>query len=160
LSETQLWECEREEHCTDQWVHVMIMCDANAQGYAKCEDICQLLYSVKVFSEFESKAACLCLWLSLSLHCRSLASHSSSVSASRLCLALSLHHTSFSVPPISYSARAMCKKVCSPPHTSGSTSYIWSKFTQMSTHQVSRDGIGHLRILCWFECAEMVEHII
>jgi len=99
LSETQLWECNREEHCADQsWVQVMIICDANAQAYAKCEDICQLLYSVKVFSEFESKAACLCLlWLSLSLHCRSLASHSSSVSASHLCLALSLHHTSFSL---------------------------------------------------------------
>ena len=47
-----------------------------------------------------------------------------------------------------------------PPHTFGSTSYIWSNVIQMSTHQASQDGIGHLRILCWFECAEMVEQII
>ena len=45
-----------------------------------------------------------------------------------------------------------------PPHTFGSTSYIWSNVIQMSTHQASQDGIGHLRILCWFECAEMVEN--
>ena len=80
------------------WIEVAYAC---GKTYANCCEVwkCSVSLSPKQLAS---------VYGYLSLHCWSLASHSSSVSESRLCLALSLHHTSFSVLPISHPARAMC----------------------------------------------------
>ena len=83
------------------WIEVAYAC---GKTYANCCEVwkCSVSLSPKQLAS---------VYGYLSLHCWSLASHSSSVSESRLCLALSLHHTSFSVLPISHPARAMCTNV-------------------------------------------------
>jgi len=110
LSKTQLCKWDKEEHCADQprqftlphdehmqYLHASIIC---VKPYAKCK--CESVQWVGVKNSSPPSLSSLlkpcfpfiqCL-TSVSLRHRSLAFHSSSVSASCLCLALSLSCTS------------------------------------------------------------------